>query len=84
MDPCCKNICQAKAFVYAALAGLPPFDTPPATPVAAFTAHAFSGYREQCLEAGMNDYISKPVTAPAFDALLGRWLAPGGSTSVVK
>ncbi len=56
----------------------------PATPVAAFTAHAFSGYREQCLEAGMNDYISKPVTAPAFDALLGRWLAPGGSTSVVK
>ena len=44
------------------------------TPVSAFTAHAFDGYRDECLAAGMDDYISKPVNLPAFEALLGRWL----------
>jgi signal transduction histidine kinase/DNA-binding response OmpR family regulator/streptogramin lyase len=42
--------------------------------VIAITADAMSGSRERCLEAGMNDYITKPVKPAALNAVLGRWL----------
>ncbi|MEZ5581710.1 MAG: response regulator [Candidatus Competibacteraceae bacterium] len=44
--------------------------------VIALTANAMKGFREQCLAAGMNDYLSKPFKQKQLRNVLTRWLTP--------
>jgi PAS domain S-box-containing protein len=47
-------------------------------PIIAMTAHAVKGYSERCLEAGMNDYVSKPISAQDLASAITRWTSPSG------
>ncbi|HEY4193734.1 MAG TPA: response regulator [Mesorhizobium sp.] len=45
------------------------------TPIIGVTAHALKGDRDKCMEAGMDDYLPKPVSPDRLGAKIGTWLS---------
>jgi PAS domain S-box-containing protein len=54
------------------------------TPIIAVTANAFPSDREQCLAAGMDDYLSKPFTLEQLRAVLNRWVPETAAASTER
>ena len=50
----------------------------PPVPIVAMTANAMEGDREEALRVGMDDYVTKPVTSEALEAVIVRWLPENG------
>lgn len=49
-------------------------------PIVAMTATVFDGAREQCLDAGMDDFVEKPISAAIIDQVIARWVTGSASS----
>jgi len=54
----------------------------PEVPIVAITANAMTGDRERCIQAGMDDYMAKPVRMSDFTAMLEKYSGEKSSSSV--
>src|SRR5471032_1649130 len=52
------------------------------TPIAALTANALKGEAERCLSAGMDDYLTKPLTLDRLREAVARWTTPAAAPTV--
>ncbi|MBN1843797.1 MAG: response regulator, partial [Deltaproteobacteria bacterium] len=53
---------------------LQPSAQPERVPIVALTAHAMKGDNEMCIEAGMNDYIAKPIKREVVFETIEKWV----------
>lgn len=60
---------------YEAIAVIRRSDRFPDIPIVAVTAQAMTGDREKCLQAGANDYISKPIQVDTLIDVIKQWMS---------
>jgi signal transduction histidine kinase/DNA-binding response OmpR family regulator len=53
-------------------------------PIVGVTAHALESDRDLCLAAGMDDYLSKPISPEILEAKIGRWRVTGHGSEVSR
>jgi CheY-like chemotaxis protein/HPt (histidine-containing phosphotransfer) domain-containing protein len=53
-------------------------------PIVALTANVLAGDRQAALEAGMDDYLVKPVTSARLEEILNRWVPPGSASPAAE
>ena len=68
------NLPYLNGFSAAAVIRLKEKATGTYTPIIAMTAYTLDGDREKCMDAGMDDYISKPIDIFEFNSKMDRWM----------